>query len=200
MSAKNAVGTGALSATPSVTLIVITTYASDSFTRADSSTIGNTPTGGYAWTSLAVKTYTAPTWSILGNALKAAFTSGTTEGLMYVDDTHADGPIEVKLASAGDTGLAFRIADGNNFWMLWTGSPALGNPYKPMKFVAGAYVTVTTTSKNAALNDVLEVTLVRSTVTAFVNGVQVATTTDAFNSTATKHGVRAVLASGASLK
>lgn len=196
VAAVNSAGTGGFS--NALTFIPYTTYAADNFNRADSSSLGTTPTGGYAWTSLAVKTYTAVTWSILSNALKGAFTSGTTEGLLYVDDAQANGRIKATMATMGDLGLAFRISDGNNFWMLWTGGAVAGTTYKLMKFVAGAYTTVVTTTKNSAPGDVLEVAFNGSTITAYVNGSQVATTTDAFNSTATKHGFRGSPASGAS--
>jgi hypothetical protein len=170
--------------------------ASDSFTRADSSTIGSTPVGALAWTGVGVSSFVQPTWSILNNTLKAAYTSGTTEGLLYVDTAQANGRVKAKMATAGDFGLAFRIASGTSFWMLWVGGPGVGT-YKLMKYT-GSYATVVSTSVGAAAGDTLEVTMNGSVITAYVNGVQVATTTDAYNSTATKHGFRAAPASGAS--
>jgi hypothetical protein len=195
VAAVNAVGTGPFSAVKTATLLVI--YASDDFNRADSGTIGSTPVGSYAWTAMGVKLSGGPTWSIASNRVQA-FNAGSTEGLLYIDAAHADGRVKVTHPTASDMGAAFRIVDKDNFWMLWTGGSVAGTAYKLMKMVAGTYTTVATgTGAGNQAGDVMEVVFSGSTITGYVNGVQVVTATDSFQSTATKVGIRASTASGA---
>lgn len=170
-------------------------YASDAFTRADSGSLGSTTVGAKTWTTVAVKTFQQPSWSISGSALRATYVSGTTEGLAYVNTAQANGRVSVRMSSGSDFGLAFRITDGNNFWMLWNGS-AVGGTYRLMKFEAGAYTVMATSSVQSAVGDLVSVVLSGNVITAYANGVLVATVTNSFNATATIHGPRAALTSG----
>jgi len=79
-------------------------------------------------------------------------------------------------------GLVFRYSDDTDYWRA--GSATL------RKKVSGVWTTVATYSTPCAPNDRLQVVLNGSSITVYRNGNnQVASVTDAFNDTATRHGI-----------
>jgi hypothetical protein len=61
--------------------------------------------------------------------------------------------------------------------------------YQLYKKVAGTFTALKTIAVTPVIGDVLKVVLSGSTITPYINGVAQAAATDAFNSTATKHGI-----------
>jgi len=156
---------------------------SDSFNRADSTTSLGTADTGQAWTAL------TGTLGINGNAAYAVVTSNS---VAVIDSGLADGTVQVKLTATA-TGsvmprLIFRCTDASNYWMLQARGST--GKYQLYKNVAGAFTQLgTDIAVTPTAGDVIQAVLSGSSVTIKVNGVQAATATDAFNSTATKHGI-----------
>lgn len=157
------------------------TFAFDSFTAgANTSVSGRTTddsaltwtvqTGGYT-----VSPYNEgcayPTVAGTRSIATVTVAADVTVSATYVSDP-----------SAGKTsGIVFRWSDNSNYWRC--GQNTL------RKNVAGSFTTVATHSTPFAVGDRMTVILSGSSITVQRNGVTVSTATDAFNSTATKHGI-----------
>jgi hypothetical protein len=160
--------------------------AADSFNRADSTTGLGSATTGQAWTA---GTGTA---GLIGG--KAYSPAGVTR--QYVATTLSNGEVSVDLTGGmGETYLLLRYLDGTNWWRIGPGASGNGS-LAVEKFVAGAM-----TSLNASLfasvivpkffvGDRLRVKAVGPARSVYRNNELVVSFTDAFNQTATSHGVQ----------
>ena len=154
----------------------------DSFNRADNASSLGTADTGQTWTAL------ASTWGISSNQ---AYNPGAGANAPAVlDSGKSDCTIQVTIATqAGDSGLSFRATDANNFFEVTFST----TQYQVWKIVAGAFTNLASGTITGANGDVLKVVLSGSTIQIFQNGVQLGTNiTDAFNQTATKHGLSQV--------
>lgn len=159
-------------------------YVADNFDRADSGSLGTTPVGGKVWT------LTDPNMAYgIKNQQAYRATGGTVEAYALVDVGHADVDVSVTLASVSGNGCgqAWRATDASNLWVMDCNS---GDPITVYKKTAGAFTAVAGTGAFAQPGDVVRVVVVGSAGTVYVNGVQKAMFSDAFNATATKHGLR----------
>src|SRR5690242_148898 len=180
VAAVNSVGTAAYP-TP-VTAIPTSVFFADDFTRADTaSSMGTTSTGAKLWTSL------SGTWGILGNQAYCSAGAAATNSAAVVDALSADGTLSVTLATDGtpanSAGVVFRATDDNNYW-LFTSSNAL------FKRVSGSFVSMASGSATSAPGDIFSVVMSGNSILCKKNGTTIAAVTDAFNVTATKHGLR----------
>jgi hypothetical protein len=187
IAATNSVGRGTYSATSTATAGASpVTYAADTFTRADSSSMGTTETGGYTWSF-----DNACAGSIVSNQAKMSTgptSPNTVDGDIWINDGQANGTIQATLVSSGQLGIMFRGTGTNNTtaWVFF--KDASNNYFLKKRTAAGSYTTVVTTGYTGAAGDVVAIVLNGSSITCKVNGVVKATATDAFNSTATNHG------------
>lgn len=157
-----------------------TTVVADTFGRVDGSLNGSTTeAGGKVWTSGAGLT-------IVGGIVKPN-TSSTT--LATVDSGVSDCTVSAKWvktgASQGD-GVCFRHTDNQNLWYFRNTTGQLA------KIVANTGTTVATFSTSSADGDIIEVVMSGANFTIKRNGIVIGTWTDAFNQTATKHGIRSL--------
>ena len=186
VAAVNASGTGTYSTTATgTTAAPPVVYASDSFARADSSTLGSTELGAFAWSVI-----NAARWTIASGALACGATSGVTApNDVFVDDAQANGTISLKLLGLPtSTGLAFRVGGSGNVngFIFWAG----GSTWTlSRRTAAGAYTAVATGTGTPAAGDTLSVVLNGSSIVCKVNGVAIITATDANYQANTRHGV-----------
>jgi lysophospholipase L1-like esterase len=166
-----------------------TTIASDGFNRADSTTLGSTPVGAKAWTNYGT---VAP--AIISNQL--GVNSATSITAVAVDSALTSYTVQATLAAIGtgaanqQGGLAFRVQDSLNFWWLSTRKDATTVGFDLYKNIAGTATRVTTTATGTvAAGAVLKVVVTPTSITAFVNGTQITSSTDTALSTATKAGI-----------
>jgi hypothetical protein len=149
----------------------------DTFTRANSTTnIGTTDTG-QVWS-----VQSGSWWGISSN--RAYTANSMAYGSVVVESSVSDCTISVLLVARSDSGLCWRSTDNNNYWSFSSGFGTVN------KRVAGTFTQVATFSA-AAHGDTMSVTVSGNTHTIKKNGITVATFTDSFNSTATKHGLYA---------
>jgi len=163
-----------------------TVYAADNFNRVDGP-VGSTPTGGFAWTPTTMSG--TVTWATSGSHLAGTTAGG--EGLLLIDDGHADGTLSATYLG-GDGGLVFRAVSATNFIMLWVN----GGTWTLIRQNSG-YAVLAGGLAAAVNGDAVQVVLAGSTVTVKVNGTQVYSGTQAINTTATKHGLRVADQGGA---
>ncbi|UZX04328.1 fibronectin type III domain-containing protein [Arthrobacter sp. CDRTa11] len=186
VAAVNGIGTGTYSATASAvapTPPVI--YVADTFTRADSSSLGTTETGALTWAAI-----NPSLWSIVSNTLnRIAGTITTNPNDVAVDTGQANGTITVtNLGTTANKGIVFRLPSGTNntgyvFYNAggtWTLSKRTGsNAYTALGTAAGV---------TPAAGDVMSVVLNGSSIVCKINGTVVITLTDT-SYTGTRHGV-----------
>lgn len=111
------------------------------------------------------------------------YPANASQALAGVSTTLADGTVGVTFDSVGarPMGILFRYSNSTNYWRV--------SATKLTKVVAGAATDVATHSTPFAAGDRMNVVLNGSSITVKRNGASVATATDAFNSTATIHGI-----------
>lgn len=145
----------------------------DSFTRADSATtMGTTETGSKTWTP------NSGTWGITTN--RAYIAAGGAQLTTIVDAALANCTVEVTIENFVDSGLCFRSTDDSN--NLVTNG---GNLFKR---VAGSFTSLG--SFTYGTGSVIKAVLNGSAIELFQDGVSELSVTEAFNSTATQHGLR----------
>ena len=154
----------------------------DAFTLGITSWLNGrlTDTGDQKWTTK------LGAWQISGFNGGTAYPSNTAVRNMAVCTGLATGvSIGVTIASSpgagNDAGVVFRASDQNNYWRA--GMTGL------YKVTSGTSALIATYSTAASPGDRVSVSLSGNNITVFRNGVQVATTTDAYNNTATLHGI-----------
>lgn len=192
--ATNSVGNSAESApsgavTPQPAGGGVTVLVSDSFTRADSSSLGSTETGGKAWrvdsssglASGAVVSGAVQLTSTMHEAVVASVDTGVT-----------DRSAEVTLAAIGQYpgygNLMVRYADYGHYVYLQLNATA--SPPTAYQLVAydGAYDVLLTAAVTPAAGDVLKVVATGNTYEVFINGTSYGTATSSVASSATRGG------------
>lgn len=173
---------GIVTATPTVPPTV---YAADTFTRADSTTLGTSETGGLTWT----RNNGSTGWTILSNTLSRALGAGVSADDCYLSDSQSDGTIQVTVTSVDiANGIVFRAAGATHAtgYIFWRSSSALYTLSK--RTGVGSYTALATYTQPPAAGDVMKVVLSGSSIKCYVNGVLGITATDSTN-TGTAHGV-----------
>lgn len=154
----------------------------DNFNRADSVLTLNSP-------SDAAGDYTlVGTWGITSNTAYSVVSSNPCAAIL--DSATFDITIEVTLTGLGGAdiaGLCARYTDINNHWAYYMDT--LNNKTRLYKISSGSFVSVIDNVHAPAAGDVLKLGFSSNTWTAYYNGSQVGTGSDAFNNTATKHGL-----------
>ena len=161
--------------------IIVSTAITDTFTRANNATsLGSTETG-QPWTALSA------TWGITGNAAYiASGVAGNTLATVNAGRANFTAQLTNSIVTAQYPGMCFRVTDINNFW-AWYRSAS--NAYTLSKIVAGTQTNVASATLTAANGDVLQVVTSGSSISCTVNGANLTSTTDTFNSTATGVGM-----------
>jgi len=153
---------------------------SDAFNRADNSSSLGTADTGQTWTAL------NGTWGIDTN--KARNYSPGTQAFATVDTGSAN--ITAQLVVTGGTssggGITFRAVDLNNLWFTECDSGQM----LLYRVQSGSYTQIITGMPAVSSGDVIQVITQGNLITIFRNGSQVGQTTQSFNNTATKHGLR----------
>jgi hypothetical protein len=152
----------------------------DDFNRTDNTASLGVATTGQTWTAI------VGTWGIIGN--QAYCVSSSTDACAVVESGKADATIQAKFATITSTNmrLAFRVVDSNNLILVNTDATV----YTLYKRVAGAYTSLGTSSGVTPTNgDIIKVVTSGSSITVYVNSVQVITATCTDHQTATKHGL-----------
>jgi hypothetical protein len=167
----------------------------DNFDRADSSTtLGTTSDGKAAWQTALGGT----SWDnscVFGISTDQAYAPSPAGGPRAIVATDAsDGTVQVTVGTFGGApssslGLVFRLSDGDNFWAYVAN--AFSSGFSGLyKFTTGGG-TIGTLIQQVSLvsGDVIAVVLSGSSITLKQNGATITTVTDAFNQTATNHGL-----------
>ncbi len=153
---------------------------SDTFNRGDSAVSLGTPSdGGSAWVA------GVGTWGI--NSNRAYNPSGSPYAAAVLECGGADGTLQVSLPSiGGNAALIFRYTDASNYWFA-----SLANfDVRFIKIEAGSATTVGGTAVvTVSAGDVLRVTMAGTALELFQNGVSRRSISNAFNASATKHGI-----------
>lgn len=158
----------------------------DNFNRADSaSSLGTPSDGGSAWVP------NSGAWGISGNA---GYNPGSTaQGTAILEASISDADVQVTLSTIGatsDSGICCRSSDDSN--NIVTAANVVSTFYKAFKRVAGSFTQLGSTyTATPVSGDVVRCNANGSNLTIYVNAVSRITATDSFNSTATKHGLRA---------
>jgi hypothetical protein len=157
--------------------------AFDNFNRADSAVTLNTATSGHVWDHAG-----GGTWGVSGN-LGYFASGGSTFNCFCVLTVPGSANGRIKCTNptitAANNGISFRFVDGSNQW--WLERESLG--YQICKRVAGAITTMWNGGPAPASGDILEVVCNGDSIIPVINGVSYTPIVDAFNSSATKHGL-----------
>lgn len=150
---------------------------SDTFTRADSATMGNAETG-QEWTPL------SGDWGISSNQAYCSTTTGLQR--CVVDALTSDVMVTCKLAvTATDARLLFRMSDVDNELMVLTTTSV----YTLAKRVSRTYRPITTGTASPSNGDIIIIVAKGSNIKIYVNNVLDIEVTEEHNLTATKHGL-----------
>lgn len=150
--------------------------ARDSFTRTSASSLGTADTG-QAWTAL------VGTWGTTGTQAYCPTPSGGASSVACVETNASDVDLQVTLVTSGDAGLAVRLTDQNNHFAVVASGGAV---YR----VQGGSASQVATFAACSNGDKIRIVAGGNVFTLYKNGAQVATWTDSFNQTATRHGLR----------
>lgn len=156
------------------------TNRADNFNRSDRSLSGDTPSDGLgAWTITG-------TWTILGNNAYKSATFNTHQP-MWLEASVANVEVQATNATLGNGGLVCRLSDSSNF--IYARVNAANNII--YKVVAGAFTQLGSTyTGSGSANDVWLLSADSSNnLLLKQNGTTRVTTSDSFNSSATKHGI-----------
>lgn len=154
----------------------------DSFTQGWGTSISGSATdiSGLTWTAQAG----GMTMTAFGNGTVSPTTMGTRSESL-ISSGLSNCALGVTFASGPDSGnsqaLVFRWTSDSNYWRA--------DQYTLSKLVAGVWTVLAAHTTQFLPGDRMNVTLNGSVITVFRNNVQVSTATDAFNSTATSHGI-----------
>lgn len=154
----------------------------DSFDRApSSSSLGNTDTG-QAWVAV------LGTWGISGNLAYVATPDAGGTDLAYVEASENDVAVQVTFTTV-DQGhrLIGRYVDASNY--LFVSAEGGGAAYALYKRVAGVNISLGSYAVSIANGDVLKLNMNGNDLTVYLNGTSRITANNAFNNTATKHGI-----------
>lgn len=179
------------------------TGATDNFNRTNSATSLGAATTGQA--------YTIPTsGSVFGISSNTAYLSTlAATNIAYLDAGVSNCTVNTDIVVASNTsnnsyrtdGIVFRYTDASNYWILqesWrpgfdgTKTITLNKIVAGVSSAVGAAANLTA----SAFTISLKVVLSGSSISYYAENGLIATVTDAFNSSATKHGLYAVGTSG----
>lgn len=164
-----------------------TVVATDTVTRADSAaSAGDTETGGFTWNAR------LGTWGVSSNKLYCPTPDGGGIQLLTIPAGISDGSVEA-VFSGGTLGtdkpwLVFRLSDTSNYLLCSAQSTTTIEIYK---VVAGAFTQLATGAYSWVGGEKVRVAFSGATLTAYVDDVQKASGSDAFNSSATNVGLGA---------
>lgn len=154
----------------------------DNFTfTAGTELSGHTSDSGHAWT------YQTGGLSVLNQGGTTVGRSAGVQATAVVNAAVADCTVIVQFyatGGAGDAGPCWRASDDSNYWLI---SNSSGQVYKR---VAGSFTAVGSAFAAGSAGDLIAVTVSGTSHTVVRNGITVASFTDSFNQTATKHGLR----------
>lgn len=157
---------------------------SDTFTRADSPTAPGGPETGAAYETFFAGA-TPVTYGIRTNRLYPAV-SGSGYTYLVSNCTVADGVLRVKVYNAGNSrGITFRLTTATSQFSVQFN----GGTIELYKQNAGAYTVLGSAAVTWVSGDELIAELSGSSIIIKQNTTTRITATDAFNSTATRHGV-----------
>ncbi|MCM3130945.1 hypothetical protein ACFQ3J_00405 [Paenibacillus provencensis] len=169
------IGTGLLVVSKSKLVV------SDTFNRADNNTSLGTADTGQAWQAL------SGVFGIVGNTAQLITAAGTTNTAV-VDSGISNCVIKATLATNSViTRIAFRVTDATN--MIFVQSNQGSSNYQILRVVDNAQTSIATVSRAPAAGDEITVNLDGSSIVVLINGTQAMSVTEAFNLTATKHGI-----------
>jgi hypothetical protein len=159
-----------------------TTYASDSFNRADGA-IGTADVGG-AWTD------PAGFWTVNSNSAKLSAASGFR--ICYLDDGHEDGAFRLTMTVSGTCGLMMRRNGADNSFI---GTRVTSGLLRLTRLTAGVLTTI---ASGGAVVDGDEVKVVVSGISweVFLNDVSQFTATESQGSASTQHGMQSQFTAG----
>jgi hypothetical protein len=159
----------------------------DSFNRANNaSSLGNADSG-QAWSSTG-----AHTWGITNNQAMSNGDDAGTLDFAVIDSAKSDGRITSRFmaADSNQDGLCFRYSATNNYLAV----RYAGSIWQLIKVVAGATTVLgfNLTVLNSGVFYVMQIDFVGPQISVTVDGVAVISASDAFNQTATRHGMRSL--------
>jgi len=158
-----------------------TSLISDSFNRANSATSLSASDTGQAWTAV------VGTWGINANQAYVAVDAGAGTNLAVLDSGVANCSVQVTFSAAENgMGVAVRETDGNNYFLLLR---ATSTSLQFYRIQAGVATLLNSSTPTMANGDVFRVTMAANNFSIFRNGVLEFTTTDSFQTSATKHGL-----------
>ncbi len=113
----------------------------------------------------------------------ANVSTASTQNIAYIETSKADCTIECTFPTWDDGGLCWRVVDNSNYWLF--------NGTQIYKVVTDGFNAVGSSwAPGFATGDIARVVLSGNTHTVYKNGAQVSQVTDAFQASATKHGLR----------
>lgn len=175
--------------------------ATDTFNRADSTSLGSTdgagsldPIGWQPALGLGVSDIVSNAAAVGASTTATVNPGGLASGsqananINYIDAGTPDVQIHAELddLASSAAGIVFRYVDDNNYWLLWANQATNTRLFKR---VSGTWTDVSgALAGMVANNRVMTVKTSGSTITCDINGVQVYTTADTTLQSATKHG------------
>jgi hypothetical protein len=157
----------------------MTVLVSDSFNRADNTTLGNTETG-QTWK------YFSGTFGISGN--QALAKTATIHNNAFVDVGSGDYRISATFSGANFTGLVFKRNSNpatNDFYVLRINSSVL----QLYRNSGGSFTSLSSVSSTNNVGDILSVECIGTTIKFYQNGVLKGTVTDATLTANTGYGL-----------
>lgn len=151
----------------------------DTFTRANASVLG-TSDSGHVWTA-----HTG-TWGIDTNKAKLVTQSG--DSLATVDAGVSDFDMSCVITRQGAPGIVFRFVDTSN-WLLWMFNSTQMQIWRRQ---AGSYSQLNAFNASLTAGGIytFRVTGVGTTITTYLDGVQLQQITTSLFTTATRYGLR----------
>lgn len=161
------------------TLVIAAAKITDTFTRADNTSLLRT-TSGHVWTPL------SGTWGVIANTAYM-ITPGADGRSLATTTALANGRVSMTVTNPLGSRLGFRFTDKDNGFYV----EAQSNQYALVKVLAGVTSTIGTYPVTPASGDQVMASLANSSVSVFVNGTIALAVSQAFNQTGTLHGIGA---------
>ncbi len=157
----------------------------DNFNRANGTPLGTPSDGGSDW--VADISGGGITFGINSNQAYDDFDAGGNI-VSSLEASSAKVEVQVTLSTFGDQmGLSARVTDGSNYLYVRGFS---GEGYVLRKTEAGSSSTIGTPyATTPADGDIIKLVCDGNNIEVFINGVSRITATEAFNNTATRHGL-----------
>lgn len=154
----------------------------DDFNRADNISSLTTPSdGGSAWV------VNSGVWGVSSNTGYSA--SSVSQATVYLESGAPDVDVQVTLSAKGkDSGIIARATDDFNY-LLFAAQTTTG--FRIFERANSSFLALGNSFGAPLAGDVIRFNVSSSTLKVYLNGVLQQTTTRSFNSSATKHGLRA---------